>query len=409
MRANLKKNVIAICTAMLFLLLSCFTYAESEMGNDAIKSPDGLYRVGKYTVTQIKVTEPPINGQYKFNSYIIERASTYSPYYKDTEFSKHYKVGDHYVNGLWAPDSQQFYSSIFVKAVQIPNGIFGKTIIAPQCDYWPDPTWGFSYIPTTVNLNGRKVSTWKQTNSFSNNHHVPKKSCDITQTNTRTCERECIAWKENRPSLYLFENKEDALEALSLGFGNPNRIEPTQHNTKISKPNKTVEPSEHQIKRSQITSEHLKKKAEEKAARQKHAENLAKARAIEKTKQEAIREEQRIENERKSEARKAVQKKKSEYASAIKILVKKRSEKLSDLDREFREKLGLPPRRNIKFTSREDRKAEALAYAEARKNKKPITMSREEQRATKLAYAEARKKVGAEYQKEKAKLLKEKQ
>ena len=150
----------------------------------------------------------------------------------------------------------------------------------------------------------------------------------------------------------------------------------------------------------------------ERQAKQKKVEDLAKARAKEKADKKIKQEEQRLEKERKATAKKATQKKNSEYDVAWKTLIKKRTEKLNNLDREYREKLGAPPKRyryGDQVTSIENQKAEALAYAEARKNKKPIAMSREERRAASLAYAEARKKVEMEYQEAKAKLLKDKQ
>lgn len=388
MNANLVNNIIAICTAMSFSLLSCFTYAEASMDDGAIKSPDGLYVVGEYTVTQIKVTEPPINGQYKFNSYIIEKASTYSTDYKYSEFSKRNRVGDHLVNGLWVTDSQQFHESFLT---QIPK--------ANQCSFWSDPTWSFSHIPTTVNLDGRKVSAWKSINSHSNNR-VPKAACETRQTNIMTCRFECLKWTEPTPSSYIFEKKNDALEYLR---------------NEVNKPTAgdlSVEQDKDDIKRSQLRDEYFKEQAEKRKAKQKQAEDWAKARAKEKADKKVKQEEQRLENKRKAEEKKATQKKNSEYDAAWQTIIKKRTEKLSKLDREYREKLGAPPRRyryGDQVTSIEDQKAEALSYAEARKNKKPTTMSREERRAASLAYAEARKKVEMEYQEAKAKILKDKQ
>lgn len=101
---------------------------QVAQGVGDIESPDGLYQVTESAVYQIKVTEKNSYGQYKFNSYIIERASKHSNYYKHTEFSKRHKVGDHVVNGLWTPDSQQFYASNFEKVLQ-----------AQQCNFWTDP------------------------------------------------------------------------------------------------------------------------------------------------------------------------------------------------------------------------------------------------------------------------------
>lgn len=158
-----------------------------------------------------------------------------------------------------------------------------------------------------------------------------------------------------------------------------------------------------------------RKKAEQLRAKEKEkarTEEYAKARAEEIARQEAAREEQRLENERKAEARKETQKKNEEYSAAIQALVKQREEKLSELNREYREQLGAPPRRNLNgdnYISREERKKQAVAYAEARKNKQQAPMSRKEARAAGLEYAEARKKVEIEYQEAKAKLLKEKQ
>ena len=155
--------------------------------------------------------------------------------------------------------------------------------------------------------------------------------------------------------------------------------------------------------------QHIK---DDRKAKQEAEQEEIRIRNAHKAKQEAAQEEQRLEKERKATAKKSAQKKNEEYNVAWQALIEKRAEKLSTLDREYREKVGAPPRRNRNgnnYISTEERKAEALAYAEARKNKKPIVMSREERKAEALAYSEARRKVEAEYQEAKAKLLKDKQ
>ncbi len=369
-------------------------------GVGAIESPDGLYQVTESAVYQIKVTEKNSYGQYKFNSYIIERASKHSNYYKHTEFSKRHKVGDHVVNGLWTPDSQQFYASYFEKVLQ-----------AQQCNFWTDPDWSFSYIPTTFQLNGREVSAWKSINSYSNNRK-PKRSCDWVQIDRKTCKVECTKWIDATPSSYLFENKSDAIEYLKDGKRLP---------TVQSKPKKAAAPSEKQIQRSKMISDNLRKQAKERKAKQKRAEELTKARAKEKSRQAALKEEQRLENERKAAARKAAQKKNEEYSSAIQALVKESSEKLKVLEIEHRKKIGAPPRlidlNGDNRISPEEKKAHALAYEayiESSKNKPKLSReehqaARLEQRAARQEYTKARKKVEAEYQEAKAKLLKEKQ
>ena len=160
---------------MSFSLLSCFTCAESEMDNGAIKSPDGFYMVGPLAVYQIKATEPPSNGSYKVNGYIVERASTFSTYYKYTEYSKHFKIDEHIESGWWAPNSQQFYVEKLGKSSKVKN-----------CSSWTDPVWSFSFIPTTFSLNGREVTAWKETNNYSNDR-VPKGLCDKMTTYRDTC------------------------------------------------------------------------------------------------------------------------------------------------------------------------------------------------------------------------------
>lgn len=369
---------------------------QVEQGVGSIESPDGLYQVTPNAVYQIKVTEKNSYGQYKFNSYIIEKAGKYSNDYKNTKFSKHYKVGDHAAKGLWSPNAQQFYISSFEV---IPK--------APQCNQWTDPEWTFSYIPTTIELNGRKVSAWKDTD-----HLKPdKRTCDWVKIDKKTCKIECTKWREAFPSSYLFNIKEDAIAYLRYRISQPtpatSHTRPTKpsgsnkHGTAQSKPNKISQPNEHQIKRSQRISEHLKKQAERKKAKQKQAEELAKARAKEKARQAALKEEQRLENERKEAARKAAQKKNEEYSAAIQALVKERAEKLKELEIKYKEIAGVPYQNRTQAQSRKELKAQALANAEARKS-----MSREEQRAARLEYAKARKKVEMEYREAKAKLEK---
>ncbi|MBV1911763.1 MAG: hypothetical protein KUG78_20895, partial [Kangiellaceae bacterium] len=134
--------------------------------------------------------------------------------------------------------------------------------------------------------------------------------------------------------------------------------------------------------------QHIK---DERKAKQKRAEELAKARAEKKAKKATAREELLLENER---AIKAAKKKNEEYNVAWQALIKQREKKLQKLDAEYREKMGIPPRRDrTQAKSREERKAQALAYAEARKNTQQVAISRKEGKAVVLAYREARKKV----------------